>query len=327
MSGKDKAQSDKRTLDEEAAFRFVRLQGDPDPAEHDAIISWIASNPRHAVAFAQIEAAWEAAERLKAVPEDYNDAALAGTNTIGRRLLVGGLAAAALAAVSAPIIHSLLKDQSRYVTRKGERKVVALPDGSILTLNTASQIAVAFNKGQRVIQLIEGEALFDVAHDPSRPFIVAVRSIRFRAIGTAFNVRLRRDIVELTVTDGIVAVREEGHGNAADHGVQVVAGRGAVVRKGTIAVTPLDRKLLDQRIAWRDGVIALDDDTIDQAVEEFNRYRDHPMVIGDRRIGSLRIGGRFEVQESDRFLAVLQRDFRIRALAGADQSILLVYDE
>lgn len=327
MSGKDEAQSDKRTLDEEAAFRFVKLQGDPGPAERDAITGWIASNPRHAVAFARIEAAWEAAERLKAVPEDYNYRALAGTDSIGRRLLVGGLAAAALAAVSAPILHSLLKDHSRYVTRKGERKIVSLPDGSTLILNTASQISVAFNKGQRLIQLIEGEALFDVAHDPSRPFIVAVKSTRLRAIGTAFNVRLRRDIVELTVTDGIVAVREEGHDNDADHGAQVVAGRGAIVRKGTIAVNPLDRKLLDQRVAWRDGVIALDGDTIEQAVEEFNRYRDHPMVIGDRRIGSLRIGGRFEVQESDRFLAALQRAFPIRALVEADQSILLVYDE
>lgn len=278
------------------------------------------------------------AERLKGMPVDFEADAANDMDTpdaeesvaadpMRRRLLVGGLAAAAVATLSAPILYSLLKDHSRYITRKGERKTIALPDGSTLTLNTASQISVAFDKGQRLIHLFEGEALFDVAHDPSRPFIVAVNSARFRAVGTAFNVRMRRDIVELTVTDGIVAVHDEDHGDAGDHGAQVAAGRGAVVRKGTIAVTPLDRELLDQRVAWRDGVIALDGDTIEQAVEEFNRYRDHPMVIGDPRIGSLRIGGRFEVRESDRFLAALQRSFPIRALPGADQSILLVYDE
>jgi transmembrane sensor len=338
LSAKDEAQSDRQALIEEAASRFARLHSDAGVAERDAIASWIASDPRRAVAFAQLEAAWETAERLKGVRPGFDTGAVddidpgesaepAVTDPGRRRLLVGGLAAAAVATLSAPIIYSQLRDHSRYITRRGERKTVALPDGSTLVLNTASQISVAFDKGQRLIRLFEGEALFDVAHDPSRPFVVAVNSTRFRAIGTAFNVRLRRDIVELTVTDGIVGVRDEDHGDTGDHGAQVVAGRGAVVRKGTIAVTPLDRELLDQRVAWRDGVIALDGDTIEQAVEEFNRYRDHPMVIGDPRIGSLRVGGRFEARESERFLAALQRSFPIRALPGADQSILLVYEE
>lgn len=325
-------------LAEEAASRFARLHGEASAAERDAIAAWIASDPRHAVAFARLEAAWEAAERLKGLPHGFDTEAADNIDRAGseesvetefgrRRLLVGGLAAAAVATLSAPIIYSLFKDHSRYVTRRGERKTVALPDGSTLILNTASQVSVAFDKGLRLIRLFEGEALFDVAHDPSRPFVVSVNSTRFRAIGTAFNVRLRREIVELTVTDGIVGVRDGDHDDTGGHGAQVVAGRGAVVRKGTIAVTPLDRMALDQRVAWRDGVITLDGDTIEQAVDEFNRYRDHPMVIGDPRIGSLRVGGRFEVRESERFLAALQRSFPIRALPGADQSILLVYDE
>ncbi len=270
------------------------------------------------------------AERLKGSPiamDPANDAVIAeeGGKRFTRRGAIG-LAAAGLAALSLPVGLSLLKDPERYSTLKGERRTIALPDGSTLNLNTASQVEVAFDKGHRLIRLVEGEALFDVAHDPARPFIVAVKSTRFRAVGTAFNVRMRRDIVELTVTEGVVAVRDDDHDDKADF-ARIGAGRGAVVGSGTIAVTPLDRELVSQRVAWRDGVIELDGNTIEQAVDEFNRYRDHPLLIGDPRIASLRVGGRFEVRESDRFLTALQRSFPIRALPGVDQSVLLVYDE
>lgn len=323
------------TPDEEAALRFVRLQGDASEQERADIRDWIARDPRNAVAFARIEAAWAMAERLKGSPgaidaandADAPDSVQEALPQPTRRGLVAGIAAAGLAALSLPIGLSLFKEQGRYSTLKGERRTIALPDGSTLNLNTASQVEVAFDKGHRLIRLVEGEALFDVAHDPSRPFIVAVKSTRFRAVGTAFNVRMRRDIVELTVTEGIVAVRNDDPDGDQAEAAEITAGRGAVVRSGTIAVTPLDSELVNQRVAWRDGVIALDGNTIEQAVDEFNRYRDHPMVIGDPRIASLRVGGRFEVRESDRFLAALQRSFPIRALPGADQSVLLVYDE
>lgn len=322
------------TLDEEAARRFVRLQSDACAQERAEIRDWIASDPRHAVAFARIDAAWAMAERLKGSPcaiESTNHAELAAIAADvpepSRRGVIVGMAAAGLALLSVPVGLALLKGQGRYSTLKGERRTIKLPDGSTLNLNTASQVEVAYDKGHRLIRLVEGEALFDVAHDPARPFIVAVKSTRFRAVGTAFNVRLRSDVVELTVTEGVVSVRDNDHGDDKVQPAEIAAGGGAVVRSGTIAVTPLDRELVSQRVAWREGIIALDGNTIEQAVAEFNRYRDHPMVIGDPRIASLRIGGRFEVRESDRFLAALQRSFPIRALPGADQSVLLVYDE
>jgi transmembrane sensor len=167
--------------------------------------------------------------------------------------------------------------------------------------------------------------LFDVAHDAERPFVVATEDTRIQAIGTAFNVRVRADTVELTVTEGVVAVSNHAsESGKTDEQARVMAGKGAVIRSGTIAVTPLDDRMVEQRVAWRDGVISLDGNSIEQAVEEFNRYRPAPIIIGDTRIASLRVGGRFECDESDKFIAALQRSFSIRAIPNADKSVLLL---
>src|SRR3546814_10918664 len=93
-----------------------------------------------------------------------------------------------------------------------------------------------------------------------------------------------------------------------------LAGGGAAIRHGTVATTELDSEAFRQRTAWRDGMIELDGNTVEQAVAEFNRYRSAPLVIGDPRIAALRIGGRFVTPDSERFVAALQRTLPIRAI-------------
>jgi transmembrane sensor len=86
----------------------------------------------------------------------------------------------------------------------------------------------------------------------------------------------------------------------------------------------LNPELLRQRTAWQDGVIELDGETLPQAVEEFNRYRTRPIIVGDPRLANLRVGGRFEVDEADKFLTALEGSFAVDAITAADGSILLV---
>jgi transmembrane sensor len=104
----------------------------------------------------------------------------------------------------------------------------------------------------------------------------------------------------------------------------IAAGGGAVIRPGAVAPTVLDEDVLRQRMAWREGVIELDGETLAQAVEEFNRYRVEPIIIGDARLANIRVGGRFEVGEADKFLQALEAGFPIRAIPSADGSLLLV---
>lgn len=304
------------------------MQGEIDEQERQAIYEWVEADPRHAVAFARMEAAWDMAARLRASPPPVESAApVEEAPTVSpatRRKVIGGFIAASAVAGLATAGWRYAKNVELYRTGVGERRIVKLSDGSEVHLNTASTIEVAMKADTRRVHLVKGEALFEVAHDPSRPFLVDAASAQLRAIGTAFNVRIREDVVELTVTQGVVAVTQPGDLGHKPRGPRIAAGDGAVIRSGAVASTALGGQVLRQRTAWQNGVIELDGETLAQAVEEFNRYRAQPIIIGDARLANIRVGGRFEVNEADKFLTALASSFPIHAVAVADGSVLLV---
>ncbi|MGH1560868.1 FecR family protein [Caulobacter segnis] len=290
---------ERQTIEARAAGFLVRLHNGADPSERQAIFDWIEADPRHAVAFARMEAAWEAGERLKASPPSLDPLEAPGdiepSRPVSRRVLIGASIAASAAAMGVTAAWRYAGDVDLHHTRLGERRVITLADGSRIHLNTASAVEVAMRKHSRRVRLVKGEALFEVAHDPDRPFLVDAGAARLRAVGTAFNVRIRDTVVELTVTEGVVAVGEGPVATATDlrrPGVsKIKAGGGAVIGSGAVAPTALGAAVLRQRTAWQDGVIELDGETLAQAVAEFNRYRATPIIIGDPRLANLRVGG------------------------------------
>lgn len=304
------------------------MQSGADADERQVILDWIEADPRHAVAFARMEAAWEAGERLRASPPPIKapdaSAKPGDKPLVSRRTLIGGAIAASVAAVSATAAWRFASDVDLHHTRLGERRTLTLADGSRIHLNTASAIEVALRRHSRRVRLVKGEALFEVAHDPDRPFLVDAGAARLRAVGTAFNVRIRDTVVELTVTEGVVAVAETGADVHRPDVPKIAAGDGAVIGSGAMAPTALDPAILRQRTAWQDGVIELDGETLAQAVAEFNRYRGPPIIIGDPRLANLRVGGRFEVDEAEKFLTAVEGSFPVNAIPAADGSILLV---
>jgi transmembrane sensor len=319
----------RQAIEAQASEFVVRLQGDVGARERRAIHDWIEADPHHAVAFARMEAAWEAGERLRACPPSVesapeSEAAEAPRPFLSRRNILVGSAAATLVATVGMAIWRYAQDVELYRTRLGERREVRLADGSRIHLNTASTVEVSLREDSRRVRLVKGEALFEVAHDPSRPFLVDAGAAKLRAVGTAFNVRIREAVVELTVTEGVVAVAENVAAVRSVDARHVAAGDGAVIRGGAVAPTVLNPNLLRQRVAWQDGVIELDGETLSQAVDEFNRYRDRPIIVGDPRLANLRVGGRFEVDEAAKFLTAVEGSFPVQAITANDGSILLV---
>lgn len=279
----------------------------------------------HGVAFARARAAWQAADRLKAAPPSIGPEAIAGPAGrfeawFMRRHAAAAMIVAAFCATLLIIATQALTSVDRYHTGIGEKRVIALADGSTMRLNTASTAEVSIRSGKRQVHLLSGEALFDVAPDPARPFIVTASSASLRAVGTEFNVRIRPDLVELTTVSGKVSVRD-GQGRM---GHTVTAGKLAAIRRGVVAESALDRVGLAQRTAWRTSVIELDGTTLAQAIEEFNRYRSAPLVIGDPRIAAIRVGGRFRTSDAAGFVDALERRFAIRAIEGSDSSLVLL---
>ncbi|PTQ58570.1 FecR family protein [Sphingomonas sp. PP-CE-3G-477] len=317
---------------DEAAHWVVRLSGEVDSNEREQAEAWIDADPRHAVAFVAAETAWEASPhaRLRDVlapapapaTAPASASAMAARTTVKptimsrRSLGLSLLAASTVGAVS--LGRVFLAGSDRHETRRGQQSVARLTDGSSIALNTDTRLDVSVGSKRRLVNFIEGEALFTIARDEARPFIVDLGNARVEVLGTAFNIRKRTDVVELTVTHGLVSVI------AADgRSTRVSAGKTTLIRPDVVATTDLDETLLRQRVAWQDGYIELNDETLDQAVAEFNRYRDQPILIGDPRIASLAIAGRFGVHDSDAFVTALHASFAITAEHTTDGVVVL----
>lgn len=310
----------------EAARLLARLNSDPTPEDEAELCAWVEADPRHAVAFARAEAAWEAAERLKSAAAEVNLPPMAEIASeeqqrrLSRNIMMAAAIAVILFIVAAIVTVWTFNGVDRYETRIGDISHITLADGSILHLNSGSEAEVRFTDLGRKVRILKGEAAFDVARDPERPFEVEARSALVRALGAAFNVRLRPSLIEVTVTKGAVYVRCGEH--KAD---RVPAGVGVVLQPRSFALTRLDSRIISQRTAWRRQMVELNDETIEQAANEFNRYRAAPILIGDSRVSSLRLSGRFRTNDSRRFLSVLQQSLPIRAIDGEDGSVMLLY--
>ncbi|BBD97851.1 DUF4880 domain-containing protein [Sphingobium amiense] len=313
-------------IEAQAARLLARLNSNPSPQDEADICTWVESDPRHGVAFARAEAAWEEAERLKSAAADVTLPPLAAIvseeqqRRLSRNIMAVAAVAVLLFIIAAVVTIRTFTGVNRYETAIGQMRDIALADGSTLHLNSDSEAEVRFTDNGRKVRILKGEASFEVAHDESRPFDVEARSAVIRAVGTAFNVRLRPSLVELTVTKGAARVR-----CAAGRAHMVEAGRGAIIQPRNVALTTLDSRIMGQRTAWRDRIVELDGETVEQAAGEFNRYRTAPILIGDTRVSALRIGGRFRTTDSREFLSALQLSLPIRVVDGEDGSVMLLY--
>src|SRR5579863_7096281 len=196
-------------IDAEAAGWAARIDRGPlEPGKSLAFQAWMQADMRSAGAYARIRALALTSERGRALGPDFDPADFGPAPFWGRRTVLkmgGAIAASALVAMGGTWV--VLRHRGRFSTGKGETKVVALKDGSVVTLNTASEIQVDYSAMLRAVELIRGEALFDVAKNKARPFVVSAGDTDVRAVGTSFTVRrLDAAPVEVLVREGVVEV-------------------------------------------------------------------------------------------------------------------------
>lgn len=325
-SGPESSCSSRDAIEAEAARLLAKLNSDPSPQDEADLCAWVEADPRNAIAFARAEAAWEAAERLKSAAAEVTLPPIAEIvseeqqRRRSRNIMMAAGVAILLFVVAAIVTVRTFNDVERYQTRIGEIRNLRLTDGSVVHLNSDSEAEVRFTNHGRKVRILKGEASFNVAPDRERPFEVEARSALIRARGTAFNVRLRPSLIEVTVIEGAVSLSCGNH-----RAERVTAGGGAVLQPRSFVLTRLDPQLISQRTAWRRQMVELNGETVEQATSEFNRYRPAPILIGDTRVSSLRVSGQFRTSDSRAFLAMLQRALPIRTVNGEDGSVMLLY--
>lgn len=275
------------------------------------------------MAFAKAEAGWELAEQLKDAQPPIEPEEIAGPagrfEAMFTRRAMAALVGIAMVGTLSTIGLQKIAAVDRHRTLIGEERAVRLPDGSLAHLNTDSAIEVMVKPGRRFVRLLRGEARFDVRADPASPFVVQASDTTLRALGTDFNVRLRPDLTELTVIEGSVAVRDR----EAPTRTVVDAGTVAAIRGGAVAVTALERGQITRRTAWQTGVLTFDAEPLASAVEEFNRYRRAPILLGNPQLAALPVQGTFRVGGSEAFLAAIASVHGVSAAHSPDGSIML----
>ncbi|MGH8033493.1 MAG: FecR family protein [Luteimonas sp.] len=325
-------------IDEIAArwSEVLRDGGNEAPTTRAAFEAWRGRALAHAVAFRRVESARTLVDSLADAPglRALRDDTRARAR---RRWMRAGFAVAAslcIVALGALALRPQLSDAAYQQIRDaitgnvhrtdvGQRSVVTLEDGSVITLNTDSRVWVDYSDAIRAVTLERGQALFKVAENPARPFVVHAGARQVTALGTEFEVRMADRRFEVTLLEGRVAVTH-GRQRGALGGV-----REAELAPGqqfiAVATAPPRVRVADvqRQVSWRHGQVVFQNERLDDAVAEMNRYSRHRVVLDDAALGAVKISGAFNTGDTAIFVEALTTYFPIDHTSGDGDVIVL----
>ena len=287
-------------IDADAADWVVRMDGrTPAPAEQRALEEWLGKDVRHVGAYARARAVYMRFDRLRtatAAAHPEVERAPKGLEPSRRKVLLwasGGALAAALSGLT------LLRQSSvqEFSTRIGEMRRESLPDGSSITLNTATTLAVRYTERLREVRLLSGEVLVEAAADPLRVFKLDVLGTSITTTAAAFAVRLlQHQGMQVMVQQGQVQVLEpSSHARTVTLPANTLAlppvAVGPQDTDAPLVAEPIDPTEVERRLAWQRGQLSFEDVTLDYALQEFSRYGAVRVVIDDPSIANLKVVG------------------------------------
>lgn len=367
MSDQSPIPSSSEAIDDAATTWVLRHDRGLTPTEQDDFLQWLAADPRHGAAYARQRKNWDRLDLLGQWRPEHSpranrdllaptaeDSSRARVLDFPRRWMIGiGLAAAAALAIglfvtrpqSEPVRPSLAAPVTIATIEKR-----ALEDGSLVELNRGAEVTVDYSATERRVQLVRGEAHFTVAKNPDRPFIVRAAGVDVRAVGTAFNVRLGEQAVEVLVTEGQVAVAmpesvARKSGDAVPHAAEGVAGGFSssavlpfsplLVTVGERAVVPLAARAqspvvaavasadMERELAWQPRLLDFSSAPLREIVAEFNaRNAPYELTVADPRLAELQISATLRSDNIEGFLRLLEAGFGARIERNGQQITL-----
>jgi transmembrane sensor len=334
--------SETDALEATAAAWLARRDNGMNEAETAAFIRWLQQDARHAEVFAELDAAWRGFDRLRvarpAGQAKPDPALLAPRPRRHRAFWVAATLTSAAAvlflSLAWPRVPAPAGLRQDVVTAVGVLQRTVLPDGSVVQVNTDSAVEVQYTATERRVRLVRGEAHFTVAKNPDRPFIVSAGQVAVRAVGTAFNVRLRSSAIEVLVTEGKVQVNDSVQGGSLlmpQPGTEtplLVAGERAtiptlaVTGRAAAAVQAVAPVEVARHLAWQERRLEFYDVPLREVVAEFNRYNTHQVVIGDSRLLERRFTSTFRPDGYPEFIRLLESEYGVTAERGEDRTTL-----
>jgi transmembrane sensor len=286
----------------EAAAWVARLHGSNRSREVTAGVQrWLAASPENARAFAIATEAWNLGGSVAAT-------SLPRMQRIRRpvpwRMGMGAIAAALALLVTGAILYS----RTPVVTTEiGEQRIVSLEDGTRVFLNTDTRLIVDYSQAVRNVRLTEGEALFEVARQPARPFVVRAGEQQITAVGTAFVVRNDPAEVSVTIVEGkveVASVESPSNAHTLTPGQRLTLAATGAAR--------IDTPELEEATAWQRGEVVMDDMRLADAIGEMNRYSLVKLAVQNPSAADVRVSGVFRVGDSARFARAVAETYRLQ---------------
>jgi transmembrane sensor len=349
---------DHRAIEAQAAQWLARRDAAErwGEADEEALQAWLAESAAHRVAWLRLGAAWRRTERMPALaavdggemderstvagePESEEGVTSAPAGA-GRRRASAEAATrqrprrrALLAFATAAVVAAVLvagtwmalglrqPEGARYATSVGAREAVLLADGSRVTLNTNTRGRAVVDEKRRGFWLDEGEAYFEVAHDPNRPFVIMAGKDKITVLGTRFSVRHAHGRTEVTVVEGRVRLDLDRASGAPAVPVVVTGNEAALVDTGSVLVITKTPDQVASELSWRKGQIAFDQKTLSEIALEFNRYN-HVQLVVKSSAANLRLSGNFDAENVMAFTRLAHEGLGLRVVQDGDRIVL-----
>lgn len=315
----------RRTARAEAAAWVVRLHGPHRSPELEAgFREWLAADPEHARQFERVTDVWDASAR---VPSGGLPRVRAHWRPPTARVWAAA-ASVALVILAVAYFDGLFRSGVEYRTGIGAPRVVQLEDGSRISLDANTAVRVAYSDTERRVQLENGQAYFQVKHNPGWQFVVVAGTHQVTDIGTEFMVRRGAGRTAVTLLEGRVAVSsrsresagsrqtspEMGPGPAAGSPMQpIILAPGQRITFAAAGPPSLDRPRMDDVTAWLHGEIMLDDTPLTRAVAQLNRYDPARLVIADPQVARLRVSGIYHTGNNREFAFLIGKLYGVQA--------------
>lgn len=315
------------------AAQWIIARDEPDWNEDNQaqLEAWLAESDMNRIVFLRLEHSWREADRIRALgltmtSQTLQEESAEPSHSSGLSWWRPVAIAASLVVAVGIGWHEYPRSteltaqiaSTRFDTGVGGHKIVGLPDGSKVELNTASAIRADVEEDRREVWLDKGEAYFEVAHDQSRPFVVHAGARQVTVLGTKFSVRRDGDKVSVFVREGRVRVDdiEDGH---AMRSTTITGGDIALARGAATLVTAKSEGRVDDALAWRQGMLSFDQERLRDVAAEFNRYNRQQLIVTDPAAADIRIGGMFPASKPGDFIRLLRDAYGLKIAETAEE--------
>ena len=343
-------------VEQDAAQWIAKIDRGLKPNEEIELSHWLESSPLHGETLIKCASMWDLLdvlspiaklmpmEKLKlenqegAKSEVYPERYANNRITKGSKPFIVTIAASLILAIGIFTMSPLVTQKSStpqeyvavnearvsvksYKTAVGEMSTVTLSDGSVLQLNTDSEVNVAFSDSVRQLELVSGEVYFEVAKDPMKPFIVDVGDDKVAAVGTAFNIDSRPGLdTEVLVTEGKVKVSVNSLAEVDSDELFLIQGQKVTIGSSESRVN--DDQDHETILSWREGMLVFQGEPLSHAIQEIDRYTSLKLTIIDDSIADIPVGGFFRTGDTEGLLQILSLNFGVQSKQIGDEILL-----